>query len=90
MATYEDIVYLIETGCEPNQLDKYDHSPLHEATDMGLYDVVRALLDKGANPNIGDFPPLSLIINRAEINLKVIKLLLSKGANPEAAFNDAV
>ena len=57
---------------------------------MGLFDVVKALIDKGANPNIGEYPPLSTIRNKAEINLNVVKLLLSKGADPVAAFDDAV
>ena len=56
----EAVAALLEDGTDPNQLDKigpmgliYAESPLYAAAWKGHRDVVKVLLDAGANPNLG-------------------------------------
>ena len=63
-------------------------SLLHAATLSGDADIVKLLLDKGANPDLRDSDgntPLILAINSRHAN--VVKLLLGKGANPDIRNN---
>lgn len=47
----ETCKFLIEKGCEVNEVNNYADSPLHCAAELGQVSTCRALLEKGANPD---------------------------------------
>ncbi|GAB6020638.1 hypothetical protein CHUAL_003309 [Chamberlinius hualienensis] len=54
-ATYADfstICYLLDKGANPNAINCYGATPLHDAIMRGEPDIVEELLRHGANPNI--------------------------------------
>ena len=59
----EVVPVLVQHGAKVNMLNSGNHSPIHWAA-RGLYDIkahkeaVKALLDAGADPTLGDDPPL--------------------------------
>jgi ankyrin repeat protein len=73
---------LINRGANVNTTrPEYVDTPLSRAVDRGLLDVVRALLEKGANPNRGSVPPLTRALNGPRPNADVAILLIEKGAD---------
>jgi serine/threonine protein kinase len=52
----EVVQSLLDHGTDPNALDYYDHrTPLHKAVSYSSNkDIIRMLLEKGANPNLAD------------------------------------
>lgn len=81
---------LVEAGADVNALP-HDHreAPLTEAVNMGHEEVVRYLLDHGANPN--GTPegrnPLMLVCwdtHSNQTRLSMARLLLEHGADPNA------
>jgi ankyrin repeat protein len=52
----EVVKSLLDHGIDPNALDYYDHrTPLHEAVSYSSNkDIIRMLLEQGANPNSSD------------------------------------
>jgi ankyrin repeat protein len=84
---------LIDKGTPLNGLDKFGHSALTEASYGGKTDVVKLLLEKGANPSIkkGDGEtPLSLA--KGQKHDDIVKLLdeaLAKQAKTPAATSAA-
>ncbi|HEX8697917.1 MAG TPA: ankyrin repeat domain-containing protein, partial [Myxococcaceae bacterium] len=83
-----------ELGCEP------DHgiSPLHWATHAGLLDMVQALLERGANPNLklardeslwGQYlkGSTALLIAVERSHFELVQALLGAGASPNVASN---
>lgn len=78
---------LLNAGADPNQLIK-NHSPLTLYLQHGQplkyrYQVVKALLDKGANPNFKDyhgFTPL-MFASRIDDGTDIVNLLLNRGAH---------
>ncbi len=90
---FHDIVQLLlERGADPNN-GGILAPPLHWAVaphdpDGGDIDVVRILLDAGANPNIPDPKEKGLIpLERAVVKneKEIVQLLLSRGANANGA-----
>jgi len=83
-----------ELGCEPDR----GVSPLHWATHAGLVDMVRALLERGANPNLKlardeslwcqylkGSTALLIAVDRG--HLELVQALLGAGALPNVASN---
>jgi ankyrin repeat protein len=70
---------LLHNGADPNIKDKNGRTALMWASEHGPVELVRLLLDKGADANDG----VSLfygVLNKKH-KLEVVKLLLNKGAN---------
>jgi len=77
------IKVLLARKANPNLAAKNTAGPLHEAIDARLEDVVRALLDAGADANqvsFGDRRPLLLAVKGAA-PASLVKLLLDHGAD---------
>ena len=70
---------------------KRDHNgttALHQAVFQNKLDIVNLLIDRGADPNIGDenvWTPLYWAVERRRIDM--VKLLLNRGADPNKMSN---
>lgn len=68
----------------------FGNSPLQAAIAMGQSEIVRLLLDHGANPNFVQQPslltPLHIAASRKDID--IVRLLLERGASREVASAD--
>ena len=81
--------YLIDKGADVNEVDFFGNTLLANLCDdnhhkKDLVYVVRFLLEKGANPDLGKEPPLLAITASHRYSpyaKETIKLLLEKGAN---------
>jgi ankyrin repeat protein len=77
----EIALLLIERGADVNARGTSGNTPLIRAL-IGKYDaVVRALLEKGADPNMSNGPNTPLLA--AGSNEEMRKLLIAAGANPQ-------
>ena len=79
----EALKYLIEKGLDFN-LYEDPHPPLYSAAQHGYTEVVRLMIEAGADVNIEDFngeTPLYAAIRYNHID--IVKMLLEAGANPE-------
>lgn len=78
------VVVLLKLGADPNRLTSSRQAALTAAAYSGSLEIVKLLLDHGANPNIASetWTPLAAAINaRMEDNLAVIRELVERGAN---------
>ena len=81
--------YLIDKGADVNEVDFFGNTLLSNLCDCNwrkknLLHVVRFLLEKGADPNLGKEPPLLAFTESYRYSpyaMESIKLLLEKGAN---------
>ena len=89
---------LLDEGVDVNTRFRYDATALFYACDHGHLEVVKVLLDRGADMSIKDtfygFTPLALAISPAQKkkpeHLEIAKLLIQKGApGKEDALSDA-
>lgn len=77
-------LFLIQsTEIDINQKDKNGYTPLHFAVQSNTYDVVKVLLDKGANADIQDkFGNTPLFKSVTEnTDLKITQALIHSGAD---------
>lgn len=74
---------LQSTEIDINQKDKNGYTPLHFAVQSNTYDVVKVLLDKGANVDIQDkFGNTPLFKSATEnTDLKITQVLIHSGAD---------
>jgi ankyrin repeat protein len=95
---YHACKYLLEAGANPNATNKEGETPLYQAClQWGDIQIVKLLLDHGADPDIGknnnkiagQYPVLITTITGAENHLKV---LLENGADPriDDGFGQAI
>lgn len=75
-----EVQALIRMGRDVNSVTESGGTPLNMATKFNRLDVMRCLLENGADPDAGNSPPLweAAFFKR----LSAIKLLLEYGANP--------
>lgn len=79
---------LLEKGADPNIQEEYIGSlPLISAASKNNYDMVKLLLDKGADFNsttVGGLSALqgAILNNRNNVDINIVRLLLEKGADP--------
>ena len=74
------VLRLLEHGADPNIGDKYDTSPLHEASSRGLLEAAQQLLIHGANVDENDGNGKTSYQRAASDEMR--KLLLEHGALP--------
>jgi len=77
----------IDAGAKLNELDAAGNPPLFYA--VFWPEITQMMLDKGADPNLGNYPALVSAANGYSI--EVMKLLLAKGADPnkpQVSIND--
>ncbi|CAH1205447.1 hypothetical protein PAECIP111893_02350 [Paenibacillus plantiphilus] len=85
----EIVKLLLDNGANINYQNKAYNTALISATDSGLTNMVKFLLENGADPNIGggenqDYYP---IISAAFLgHTDIVKLLLAHGAHPNMAY----
>lgn len=75
---------LLNAGHAVNGLDGWGYTPLMIAIGKGHTNIVKELLNRGANPSlrVNGAPPIDSAIFRG--NLNMVRLLLNKGANVNA------
>lgn len=75
---------LLNAGHAVNGLDGWGYTPLVIAIGKGHTNIVKELLNRGANPSlrVKGAPPIDSAIFRG--NLNMVRLLLNKGANVNA------
>src|SRR5687767_9324547 len=83
--------FLIEKGADVNAAAQNSQrvAPLHAAAAVCDHEIIRMLLDRGANPNSRqqlDYTPLHTAGARGDIEMA--KLLLARGADPKARGSD--
>ncbi|XP_014677172.1 PREDICTED: putative ankyrin repeat protein RF_0381 [Priapulus caudatus] len=78
---------LLSHGTDANAADWQAHTSLHHAACVGRLDIVRLLLEAGADPNVDDaesgVTPLMWAVSKGEET--VVQMLLSHGADANAA-----
>ncbi|CAG8444882.1 16778_t:CDS:2 [Acaulospora colombiana] len=76
---------LIGGGADVNVRDNAGLTPLHEAVNSQNYEVVKYLLEAGANPNIGESDAVDTPLHDA-VNImheEIISILIDYGGDPE-------
>jgi ankyrin repeat protein len=82
----KDVIYLIERGSSPDQKDsKGQNYLLHIATKSGHFDIVKCLIEKGAEINAKDKEEkTTLHWASKEGHLEIVQCLIEKGADVNA------
>ena len=72
--------------------DDEGHTPLHAAASRNSVDIVRLLLDAGADVNArsnkGETPLLNAVANTTPAKLFIVRLLREHGADPTVIAHD--
>jgi len=84
--TINEVKNLLNSGASANETNKNGYTPLFIASSRGRMDMIKFLLDRGADPNkaVGwaEDEATPLIIATEKRNKEAMKLLLDKGAAP--------
>lgn len=73
----EVVERLLRQGAEGiNELDEHDHAPLHWAVFGGYVEIVRLLLEHGADPNVCALTGVPPLWNAVDFGLDEIAALL--------------
>jgi ankyrin repeat protein len=89
----EAAIFLINRGADASIVDVFSRTPMHYASARGRLDVIKVLLDKGVDINIGNGvigTPLHSAFNpfRSETQLKTAEFLLKNGADINATSSN--
>ena len=73
---------LLDKGVDVNSKSSYGQTPLFFACDRGHTEIVRLLLERGANPNVKDtfYNATALTWAADKKRLEIVQMLLAKGA----------
>ena len=81
---------VVSCGVDPNVKDNDGRTPLHRAAKRGHVDIVKLLLEHGANPNIQEnkygYTPLHVAVKNCHVD--VVRVLLEHGADPTIRDNE--
>jgi ankyrin repeat protein len=77
---FEAVQFLILRGANINGGDKFNATPLMEASRVGHIEIVKLLLQHGADPNAVEYMNGSSVLDWADDNPEIIKLLREHGA----------
>ena len=84
--------YLLDHGANINGCSEEWGTPLTRASYYGLEDMVKDLLDLGADPNFsdGNWPPLlcACRTDQGNSNLNIVKMLVEHGADVNCKYNE--
>ncbi len=82
----KEVIYHIETGSSPNQKDaKHNQNIIHIAAEGGHSEIVKILIEKGANVNAKDnFERTAFHLASERGHLEIVQCLLVKGADVNA------
>jgi ankyrin repeat protein len=84
------IEYLVEHGAKVNCIDHYGITPLHILSEYGRIDLVRLLVEHGADVNLTREKPTSLHMATENGHLNVVQYLVDHGANVNYRDKDGV
>ena len=87
---YSIVRWYLTIGVDPNTQAEYDgNTLLMFASNAGHLEVVRLLLEYGANPNIQNEYQLTPLIDASEKgHLEIVRLLLENGADPNRRLHN--
>ncbi len=81
----EEVLTLLENGCDPNLCDKNKDTALHRAARKGYLDIIEVLIQNNARIDLRNrLDDTPLIETASEGHLKAVKLLHKKGADIHA------
>ena len=86
----EDIKKLLELGVDVNIPDHDGDTALLMISQNGNIEIVRLLLEAGADPNIHKTPPIQtpLMAASAQGHIEIVRMLLDAGAKVETLDED--
>jgi hypothetical protein len=76
-----NVLILLQQGAELEAVDYLDETPLHKAARMGAEDVVKALMNAGADVNARSPDWTTLMSAVSGGNVEVVKMLVNAGAD---------
>ncbi len=77
------VLSLLNNGANLNFTDEHCYTALIVAAQDGYTEIVKILLEKGADPNSNKYGESVLIIAAQNNHPKIVKILLEKGADPD-------
>lgn len=87
----EGLENLITTGVDVNAQDQSSGSTaLMLACSYGFYDMVKLLLSRGADPDIGDSRGITALMAAVRVSKEMTDMLLEHGADPGIRAQDGV
>ena len=83
---------LLDQGANINTRTRYDSTPLFFACDRGYVEIVRLLIERGADLNLHDnfYNATALGMAMSKKHHDVVALLIEKGADPAEALRDSI
>lgn len=89
-ASAEEIQNLLSGGADIHERNETGSTPLHLAVFSGSEEIVRMLLDAGANPNAQDLKGVTPLNTARSFNglEEISKILLGAGADPTLTDNE--
>jgi len=84
------VKYLIQKGVNINELDERDYSAVGVAASQSLNDIVKVLVDAGAdiNQKQGEFKQTLIMLALHDDNTELVKYLIKKGVDVKAQATD--
>ena len=84
----EAVEMCLQEGCSIDERDPLDRTPLFCAAELGRRDIMKFLIDKGANVNADTWGLTPLLWAAERGKMDIMKILIDKGANVNATDTD--